>query len=106
MAFSRDGNGLCQWFTNVDRKFSAWLHKADYFIKHFWNKTPDDLIIVAEDMRKSYCRDVSEYIEKGMRGNTLSQIKEAREIKEEVPKIRETVKPKQTRTRKEIDWWD
>lgn len=106
MAFSRDGNGLCQWFTNVDRKFSAWLHKADYFIKHFWNKTPDDLIIIAEDMRKSYCRDVSEYIEKGMRGNTLSQIKEAREIKEEVPKIRETVKPKQTHTRKEIDWWD
>ena len=106
MVFSRDGNGLCQWFTNVDRKFSAWLHKADYFIKHFWNKTPDDLITVAEDMRKSYCRDVSEYIEKGMRGNTLSQIKEAREIKEEVPKIRETVKPKQTHTRKEIDWWD
>lgn len=106
MAFRKDGNGLCQWFTNVDRKFSAWLHKADYFIKHFWNKTPDDLMIVVEDMRKSYCRDVSEYIEKGMRGNTLSQIKEAREIKEEVPKIRETVKPKQTRTRKEIDWWD
>ena len=106
MAFSRDGNGLCQWFTNVDRKFSAWLHKADYFIKHFWNKTPDDLITVAEDMRNSYCRDLSEYIEKGMRGNTLSQIKEAREIKEEVPKIRETVKPKQTHTRKEIDWWD
>ena len=106
MAFRKDGNGLCQWFTNVDRKFSAWLHKADYFIKHFWNKTPDDLIIIAEDMRKSYCRDVSEYIEKGMRGNTLSQIKEAREIKEEVPKIRETVKPKQTHTRKEIDWWD
>ncbi len=52
------------------------------------------------------CRDVSEYIEKGMRGNTLSQIKEAREIKEEVPKIREAVKPKQTHTRKEIDWWD
>lgn len=106
MAFRKDGNGLCQWFTNVDRKFSAWLHKADYFIKHFWNKTPDDLITVAEDMRNSYCRDLSEYIEKGMRGNTLSQIKEAREIKEEVPKIRETVKPKQTRTRKEIDWWD
>lgn len=106
MAFRKDGNGLCQWFTNVDRKFSAWLHKADYFIKHFWNKTPDDLMIVAEDMRKSYCRDVSEYIEKSMRGNTLSQIKEAREIKEEVPKIRETVKPKQTHTRKEIDWWD
>ena len=106
MAFRKDGNGLCQWFTNVDRKFSAWLHKADYFIKHFWNKTPDDLMIVVEDMRKSYCRDVSEYIEKGMRGNTLCQIKEAREIKEEVPKIRETVKPKQTRTKKEIDWWD
>ena len=106
MAFSRDGNGLCQWFTNVDRKFSAWLHKADYFIKHFWNKTPDDLIIVAEDMRNSYCRNLSEYIEKGMRGNTLSQIREVREIKEEIPKIRETVKPKTIHTRKEIDWWD
>ncbi len=46
------------------------------------------------------------YIEKGMRGNTLNQIREAREIKEEVPKIRETVKPKTTSPRKEIDWWD
>ncbi len=106
MAFRKDGNGLCQWFTNVDRKFSAWLHKADYFIKHFWNKTPDDLMIVVEDMRKSYCRDVSEYIEKGMRGNTLSQIKEVREIKEAIPKVQERKNKTITHTRKEIDWWD
>ncbi|WP_443737002.1 hypothetical protein [Treponema sp.] len=88
-----------------DRKFSAWLHKAEYFVKLFWHKTPDDLITVAENMRKSYCRDLSEYIEKGMRGNTLSQIKEVREIKEEIPKIKESAKTK-SHTRKEIDWWD
>ena len=71
----------------------------------FWNKTPDELMIVAEDMRNSYCTDLGEYVEKRMRGNTLSQIKEVREIKEAIPEVQER-KNKTTRTRKEIDWWD
>ena len=82
-----------------------WLQKAEYVVKLCGHKTQEDGRTVAEDMRKSYCRDLSEYIEKGMRGNTLSQIKEAREIKEEVPKIKESAKTK-SHTRKEIDWWD
>ena len=79
--------------------------KAQYFAKHFWNKTPDELMIVAEDMRQSYCSNFGEYIEKGMRGNTISQIKEVREIKEAIPEVQER-KNKITRTIKEIDWWD
>ena len=70
-------------------KFCGWLHKAQYFAKHVWNKTPDELMIVAEDMRQSYCSNFGEYIEKGMRGNTLSQIKEVREIKEAIPEVQE-----------------
>ena len=46
-------------------------------------------MIVAEDMRKSYCTDLGEYVEKHMRGSTLSQIKEVREIREEIPKVQE-----------------
>lgn len=86
-------------------KFCGWLHKAQYFAKHVQNKTPDELMIVAEDMRQSYCSNFGEYIEKGMRGNTLSQIKEVREIKEAIPEV-QGCKNKITRTRKEIDWWD
>ncbi len=61
-------------------KFCGWLHKAQYFAKHVWNKTPDELMIVAEDMRQSYCSNFGEYIEKGMRGNTLSLRAEARNL--------------------------
>ena len=46
-------------------------------------------MIVAEDMRNSYCTDLGDYVEKCMRGNTLSQIKEVREIKEAIPKVQE-----------------
>ena len=110
MAAKRDGNGLCRWFENLEMKFGSWLHRAQYFAKRFWNKTPDELMVVAEDMRKSYCRNLGEYIEKSMRGNTMSQIREAREIQEEIPKVKEkanqTPKKPISRTRREIDWWD
>lgn len=89
MARRRDGKGLCEWFNGLEEKFCGWLHKAQYFAKHFWNKTPDELMIVAEDMRNSYCTDLGEYVEKRMRGNTLSQIQEVREIKEAIPKVQE-----------------
>ena len=63
-------------------------------------------MIVAEDMRNSYCTDLGEYVEKRMRGNTLSQIKEVREIKEAIPEVQERKNKIITHTRKEIDWWD
>ena len=109
MASKRDGKGLCEWFNGLEHKFCGWLQKAQYFAKHFWNKTPDELMIVAEDMRKSYCTDLGEYVEKRMRGSTISQIKEVREIREAIPKVQERKqeqnKPK-SRIRREIDWWD
>ena len=110
MAAKRDGKGLCRWFENLEIKFGSWLHRAQYFAKRFWNKTPDELVVIAEDMRQSYCSNLGEYIEKSMRANTLSQIREAREIQEEIPKVKEqakpTIKKPVSRMRKEIDWWD
>ena len=110
MAAKRDGKGLCRWFENLEMKFGSWLHRAQYFAKRFWNKTPDELVVIAEDMRQSYCSNLGEYIEKSMRANTLSQIREAREIQEEIPKVKEqakpTIKKPVSHTRREIDWWD
>ena len=109
MAHKKDGKGLCKWFNALEDKFCIWLHKAQYFAKNFWNKTPDELMIVAEDMRNSYCTDLGEYVEKRMRGNTLSQIQEVREIKEAIPKVQERkqeLNKTKSRTRHEIDWWD
>ena len=109
MARRRDGKGLCEWFNGLEEKFCGWLHKAQYFAKHFWNKTPAELISVAEDMKQSYCSNLGEYIEKGMRGNTLSQIKKVREIKEAIPEVQERkqeLNKTKSRTRHEIDWWD
>lgn len=110
MAAKRDGKGLCRWFENLEMKFGSWLHRAQYFAKRFWNKTPDELMVIAEDMRQSYCSNLGEYIEKSMRANTLSQIREAREIQEEIPKVKEqakpTIKKPVSHTRREIDWWD
>ena len=110
MAAKRDGKGLCRWFENLEIKFGSWLHRAQYFAKRFWNKTPDELVVIAEDMRQSYCSNLGEYIEKSMRANTLSQIREAREIQEEIPKVKEqakpTIKKPVSHTRREIDWWD
>ena len=102
MASKRDGKGLCEWFNGLEHKFCGWLQKAQYFAKHFWNKTPDELIIVAEDMRNSYCSNFGEYIEKGMRGNTLSQIKEVREIKEAIPEVQE--RKNKTHSRRDDGW--
>ena len=101
MVAKNDGQGLCTWFENLGNKFGAWLHKAQYFAKTFWNKTPDDLINVAKDMEKSSCSNLGEYINKGMNGKTISQIDEAEKIKAEIPKIRN-----KANTRNEIDWWD
>ena len=109
MARRRDGKGLCEWFNGLEEMFCGWLHKAQYFAKHFWNKTPDELMVVAEDMRQSYCSNFGEYIEKSMRVNTLSQIKEVREIKEAIPKVQERkqeLNKTKSRTRHEIDWWN
>ena len=110
MAAKRDGKGLCRWFENLEMKFGSWLHRAQYFAKRFWNKTPDELVVIAEDMRQSYCSNLGEYIEKSMRANTLSQILEAREIQEEIRKVKEqakpTIKKPVSHTRREIDWWD
>lgn len=78
MASTGDGKGLCHWFNGLGHKFGAWLHKAQYFVKNFWNKTPDEIIGVGEDMKKSYCSNFGEYIEKGMKAQTMSQIKETR----------------------------
>ncbi len=52
MAARGDGKGLCTWFNGLGHKFGAWLHKAQYFAKTFWSKTPDDIISVGEDMKK------------------------------------------------------
>lgn len=102
MARRRDGKGLCEWFNGLEEKFCGWLHKAQYFAKHFWNKTPDELMIVAEDMRNSYCTDLGDYVEKCMRGNTLSQIKEVREIKEAIPEVQE--RKNKTHSRRDDGW--
>lgn len=92
MAAKGDGKGLCSWFNGLGHKFGAWLHKAEYFAKHFWNKTPDEIIGVAEDMRSSYCNSLGEYIEKGMKAQTLSQIKATREIKEDVSQVKRKIR--------------
>lgn len=99
MAAKGDGKGLCSWFNGLGHKFGAWLHKAEYFAKHFWNKTPDEIIGVAEDMRNSYCNSLGEYIEKGMKAQTLSQIKATREIKEDVSQVRK-------KSRSRDDGWE
>ena len=99
MASRHDGNGLCTWFNSLGHKFGAWLHKAEYFVKQFWSKTPEDLMQVAQDMKESYCKTLSEYIDKGMKAQTHSQNEKMESLKKEIPEIRR-------QTRKEIDWWD
>lgn len=92
MAAKGDGQGLCYWFNCLDHKFGSWLHKAEYFVKTFWKKTPDEIINVGEDMKKNCCKNLGEYIEKGMKAKTINQIKETREIKEEIPQVRKKVR--------------
>ena len=62
MAAKRDGKGLCRWFENLEMKFGSWLHRAQYFAKRFWNKTPDELVVIAEDMRQSYCSNLGDVV--------------------------------------------
>lgn len=52
MAANENGKALCNWFNALGHKFGAWLHKAQYFAKTFWNKTPDEIIDVGMDMKK------------------------------------------------------
>ena len=92
MAAKGDGQGLCYWFNCLGHKFGSWLHKAEYFVKTFWKKTPDEIINVGEDMKKNCCKNLGEYIEKGMKAKTINQIKETREIKEEIPQVRKKVR--------------
>ena len=61
---------------------------AEYFVKTFCKKTPDEIINVGEDMKKNYCKNLGEYIEKGMKAQTINQIKKTREIKEEIAQVR------------------
>ena len=39
-------------------------------------------------MKKNYCKNLGEYIEKGMKAQTINQIKKTREIKEEIARVR------------------
>ena len=78
MAAKGDGQGLCYWFNGLGHKFGSWLHKAEYFVKTFWKKTPDEIINVDEDMKKNCCKNLGEYIEKGMKAKTINQIKETK----------------------------
>ena len=75
------------------------LHKTEYFVKTFWKKTPDEIINVGEDMKKNYCKNLGEYIEKGMKAQTINQIKKTREIKEEIAQVRK-------KTRSRDDGWE
>ena len=72
---------------------------AEYFVKTFWKKTPDEIINVGEDMKKNYCKNLGEYIEKGMKAQTINQIKKTREIKEEIAQVRK-------KTRSRDDGWE
>lgn len=99
MVAKGDGQGLCHWFNGLGHKFGSWLHKAQYFAKTFWSKTPDEIISVGQDMKKSYCKNLGEYIEKGMKAQTMSQIKETREIKEEIAQVRK-------KSRSRDDGWE
>ena len=61
---------------------------AEYFVKTFCKKTLDEIINVGEHMKKNYCKNLGEYIEKGMKAQTINQIKKTREIKEEIARVR------------------
>lgn len=72
---------------------------AEYFVKTFWKKTPDEIINVGENMKKNYCKNLGEYIEKGMKAQTINQIKKTREIKEESAQVRK-------KSRSRDDGWE
>ena len=72
---------------------------AEYFVKTFCQKTLDEIINVGEDMKKNYCKNLGEYIEKGMKAQTINQIKKTREIKEEIAQVRK-------KSRSRDDGWE
>ena len=69
------------------------------FCQTFWKKTLDEIINVGEDMKKNYCKNLGEYIEKGMKAQTINQIKKTREIKEEIAQVRK-------KSRSRDDGWE
>ena len=50
-------------------------------------------------MKKNYCKNLGEYIEKGMKAQTINQIKKTREIKEEIVRVRK-------KSRSHDDGWE
>ncbi len=99
MAMSKDGNGLCKWFEKVGEKFGKWLHTAEYFVKHFWTKIPDEIIKVGEDMKVNDCKTLSDYIDKSMKASTKKQISQIVDLEVDIPKTRKKISS-------QIDWWD
>ena len=69
------------------------------FCQTFWKKTPDEIINVGEDMKKNYCNNLGDYIEKGMKAQTSNQSKKTREIKEEIAQVRK-------KSRSRDDGWE
>lgn len=69
------------------------------FCQTFWKKTLYEIINVGEDMKKNYCKNLGEYIEKGMKAQTINQIKKTREIKEEIVRVRK-------KSRSRDDGWE
>lgn len=69
------------------------------FCQTFCKKTPDEIINVGENMKKNYCKNLGEYIEKGMKAQTINQIKKTREIKEESAQVRK-------KSRSRDDGWE
>lgn len=72
---------------------------AEYFVKTFCKKTLDEIINVGKNMKKNYCKNLGEYIEKGMKAQNINQIKKTREIKEEIAQVRK-------KTRSRDDGWE
>ena len=50
-------------------------------------------------MKKNYCKNLGEYIEKGMKAQNINQIKKTREIKEEIARVRK-------KSRSRDDGWE
>ena len=50
-------------------------------------------------MKKNYCKNLGDYIEKGMKAQTINQIKKTREIKEEIAQVRK-------KSRSHDDGWE
>ena len=67
--------------------------------KRSGKRTSDEIINVGEYMKKNYCKNLGEYIEIGMKAQTINQIKKTREIKEEIAQVRK-------KSRSRDDGWE